>query len=155
MNKKLLLGFLVILLVLSTLIVGCSGVSGVKGGGWFPEDETGQRVTFSINLNPLDTEGIWTEVEGTIQLNDPSQHVSVHGISSKSEDGVFWYNSYYNELSADVKVNGKDGYYILIWSYLDNVGQWYWMGVFEDYGPMLYSWWALESEIRGHINIKR
>jgi len=150
----MLLGFLVILLALPTLIVGCSGV---KGGGWFlTEEEVGDeviqhKVTFSINLSPLDTDGNWTEVKGTIQLNDPSQHVSVHGISSKSEDGVFWYNSEYNDFYADVTVNGKEGYWIYIEYYLDEGEDWYWIGVFKDFGGQQYSWWVLESDIQGHI----
>ena len=136
---------LFLVFILATTALGCDKI---KGSGVFYDGDTGDPVEFKVNLVTGKTNAIWTDVMGSIHLDDESKGVKVRG-------GSDMYFNIGNEFYAyDVTVNGKHGYWIWFWycDYYDPPYFWFTINTDDTWG--VYEWWGWEHEVEGDIIIK-
>jgi len=122
MKKSIVPLVLLLVVVLATTVSGCGKIT---GGGWFYDDLTadgdypGNKVTFGLNVQPLDIEyNGWGVAEGNLQIVDHSQNIRVNGTSKYSEEYEYLADFYFSQYienwwsfqAYECTVNGEGGY---------------------------------------------
>ncbi len=146
MKIRLVLAFFLVF-ILAITALGCDKV---KGSGVFYDPDTPQnRIEFKVNLVAGKSHGIWTDVMGSIHLDDEAAGVKVRGgpwmrFYPDANDLMVW----------DVHVNGKHHKYLDFW-YCDYYDPPFFVIVIvDDNGESAYEWWGWEHEVEGDIIIK-
>ena len=144
MKIRLVLAFFLVF-ILAITALGCDKI---KGSGVFYDGDTGDPIEFKVNIVTGKTNGTWTDVTGSIHLDDETEGVKVRG-------GSDMYFSIYNEFYAyDVTVNGKHHKYLYFWYDEDYNPPWFWILIVDDNGESAYEWWGWEHEVEGEIIIR-
>ena len=147
MKIRLVLAFFLVF-ILATTALGCDQV---KGSGVFYDEYTGEPVEFKVNIVAGKSNDIydWTEVRGSIHLDDESKGVKVRGGPWMR----FYEPNYF--MVWDVHVNGEKCEF-LDFSYYEETSEepaWFWIMIYDN-NAIAYKWWGWESEVEGDIIIK-
>jgi len=145
--KKLVMPIVLLLIVvLATSALGCNKI---QGSGVFYDGDTGEPAEFKVNLIAGKSNDIydWTDVRGSIHLDDESKGVKVRGGSAMR---FYTGNSFF---AWDVTVNGKHYDNLYFWYDEDYNPPWFWIVIFDG-NEIAYEWWGWEHEVEGDIIIK-
>jgi hypothetical protein len=140
---------LAILLIVIALTTGCVGnVDKATGGGWFIDEETGNKCTFGFNVNLKDNPGAEKNektLTGKLQFKDHETGVKIH------LDEITYIepeDDYFDDTIALFEGTTKDGYFVYVIvedlgepgadagdgiaiEYYDGTQYWEWYGTLE------------------------
>jgi hypothetical protein len=137
----------IVLLLIVVLATGALGCDKVKGSGVFYDEYTENPVEFKVNLVAGKTNGSWTDVMGSIHLDDEAQGVKVRGAPWMR----FWESSN-NFMAWDVHVNGEKCDFLDFTYYENWDPPWFWIMIIDD-GKKVYEWWGWEDDVEWDIKI--
>ena len=117
--RRILSFGLVLLILISVLLLGI-GCNKITGGGWFIDENTGNKITFGLNAQPLDEplivemngetfEGLYAK--GQLQLIDHVTKERIHctfvGTANGSDPTV-------SDFGGPATINGEGGYFVTV-----------------------------------------
>jgi len=136
MKIRLALAFFLVF-ILAITALGCDKV---KGSGVFYDGDTGDPIEFKVNIVTGKTNGTWTDVMGSIHLDDETEGLKVRGGPWMR----FYEPNYF--IVWDVHVNGEKYDNLDAFTGEDNSRTWFWIMIIVD-NELVYDWWGWEDDV--------